>query len=182
MSSTPALRLVRSRAPDSMDHLVEKQERILSRKQLRDLGYSFHDVERELRAGRWTAHGPTVVALHNGPLTPAQNRWRALLNAGSDAALCARTALEVDGLRGWEDPAVHVLFSKERGHRPCRASSPMSRGAMTPSSIDILSRYLGAPGPSDPLSTRPRGQGVHVPPVGSSPRSYSNASSHRIDW
>ena len=49
-------------------------------------------------------------------MTPTQNRWRRLLNAGSEAALCARTALEVDGLRGWEDPAVHVLFSK--GERP----------------------------------------------------------------
>ncbi len=112
--SASALRLARDCAPDH--HLIGKQEGILRREQLRDLGYSFHDVERELRAGRWKAHGPTVVALHNGPLTPAQNRWRALLNAGSDAALCARTALEVDGLRGWEDPAVHVIFSK--GARP----------------------------------------------------------------
>ncbi len=128
--SVSALRLVRGCAPDH--HLIETQDRILRREQLRDLGYSFHDVERELRAGRWKAHGPTVVALHNGPLTPTQNRWRALLNAGSEAALCARTALEVDGLRGWEDPAVHVLFSKESGRQPWRALWPMSHGATTP--------------------------------------------------
>jgi hypothetical protein len=104
------------RAQASLATLADAQNDVVRRDQLGLLDVIPHEVENHVRRGRWATHGPNVVILHNGPLTDVQRRWAALLNAGLDAALCARTALEVDGLRGWEDSAVHVLVAK--GARP----------------------------------------------------------------
>ena len=59
------------------------------------------------------------MVLHNGPLTLLQEWWVAVLNAGPGAVLCARTALEADGLTGWSWPAVEVLVI--RGTQVSRA-------------------------------------------------------------
>jgi hypothetical protein len=65
---------------------------------------------------RWRTLGPLVVALHRGPLPTVARRWAVVLNAGSDAALAAWTALHEWGLQGWEREAVHVVV--RRGVRP----------------------------------------------------------------
>lgn len=54
------------------------------------------------------------MILHNGPLTPQQRRWAAVLAAGPGSSLAGVTALEVAGLRGWEDAAVHVPAPRGR--------------------------------------------------------------------
>ncbi len=64
--------------------------------------------------------GATVMILHNGPLTPEQQRWAAVLAAGPNSALAGVTALEMAGLKGWEDAAVHLLTP--RGRTPPRIS------------------------------------------------------------
>lgn len=53
-----------------------------------------------------------VVAMHNGPLDPDQRLWAAVLNAGPDAALAARTAATVHGLVGWEPECIEVLVPR----------------------------------------------------------------------
>ncbi len=63
-------------------------------------------------AGRWRGHGPNAVVLHNGPLTRRQFCWVALINAGDGSALCAATALEMDGLQGWARTPVEVIVVK----------------------------------------------------------------------
>ncbi len=100
--------------------LAARQAGVADRRQLAALGVDRVAVRTQLRSGRWTALGAKVVVLHNGPLTRRQREWAAVLAAGRGAALGGRTALALDGLRGWEDDAVHVLAP--RGHTPPRAA------------------------------------------------------------
>jgi len=98
--------------------LAARQDSVVRRRQLRDAGVS-RGVERaHVQAGRWRPFADTVVILHNGPLTPEQQRWAAVLTAGSRSALAERTALEVAGLRGWEDDGVHILTPRGRTAPP----------------------------------------------------------------
>ncbi|HZG95421.1 MAG TPA: hypothetical protein VEZ46_11985 [Mycobacteriales bacterium] len=45
---------------------------------------------------------------HNGPLTTEQERWAAVLHAGSRAALSHHTSATLDGLQRYADELVHV--------------------------------------------------------------------------
>lgn len=73
-------------------------------------------IAAQLNAGRWTARGPLILVMHNGPLTMRQQVWAAVLNAGPRAALCGRTAAALHGLEGWDDGRIHVVVP--RGERP----------------------------------------------------------------
>jgi hypothetical protein len=88
--------------------LAEQQDDVVTRAQLRELGYDRHAVRAQIAARRWQAFGPRVVVLHNGPLTPRQQRWRAVLSQHL-AALCGLTAAAEYGLTGFSDEAVHVV-------------------------------------------------------------------------
>src|SRR4051794_33386858 len=72
-------------------------------------------IRAQLDGRRWQEVSPTVLVLHNGPLSLEQRRWAALLGAGPDAALAGRTALALAGMQRWDDGAVHVLVPL--GHR-----------------------------------------------------------------
>ena len=87
---------------------------VLSRRQLRALGATWAYEVAQLDAGRWRAYGPNAVVLHNGPLTRLQSCWVALVNAGEGAALCAATALELDGLEGWLRTPLELVVVKGR--------------------------------------------------------------------
>src|SRR4051812_50114290 len=50
--------------------------------------------------------------MHNGPLTRVQQRWAAYLSAGGLAAMCGRTAMEMWGVTGHDDGAIHVLVRR----------------------------------------------------------------------
>ncbi len=96
-----------SRAP-TLDQLAELQDCVVRRDQL-DGTVSEGRIRAQLAARRWRTLSSTVLALHNGPLTPSQQRWAAALSAGPDAGLAGRTALELAGLKNWKDESVHVL-------------------------------------------------------------------------
>jgi hypothetical protein len=96
------------------DALAQQQEQILHRRQLRALRVTRSRTVAQLRAGRWRAIGPLTIALHNGPLTTEQARWAALLTAGPRAAIGARTALQMAGLKNWEWPRIQVLVPPGR--------------------------------------------------------------------
>lgn len=102
--------------PCALDELVAAQAAVLRRDQLHAARVSSARLSAQLRAERWQECGPVVIVLHNGPLTPEQQRWAAVLDAGPGAALCGRTAATLDGLRDWDDDWVHVLV--RRGGRP----------------------------------------------------------------
>ena len=69
-------------------------------------------VRLEVRAGRWQAVGRQVVVLHNGPLTPEQTWWVALVTVGRRAALAGVTALQAGGALGLSDTLIHVITPK----------------------------------------------------------------------
>jgi hypothetical protein len=97
--------------------LAEAQQWVLGRAQLRLFGVDEGAIRAHQRARRWRVVGRAVV-LHRGPLTRPQRAWVAVAQAGDVGALAARSALEVDGLRGWECDDVHVVVP--RGRWVCR--------------------------------------------------------------
>jgi very-short-patch-repair endonuclease len=90
--------------------LVElAQEAVLSRAQLRTHGWDRQAIARQVAADRWSLHGDQTVALHTAPLSDAADRWRAIWEVGNDvAALDGVTALQVAGLKGYDDDRIHV--------------------------------------------------------------------------
>lgn len=90
---------------------------VLRRQQGPALGLSDDQVRGQLDARRWQRVTGTVLATHNGPLSADQVRLAVVLTAVSSekaAALCAWTALEVDGLTGWRRPRIHVVVPAGR--------------------------------------------------------------------
>lgn len=89
--------------------LAESQAGVVHRDQLLALGVSHDHARSQLRAQRWQAVGPRVVALMTGVLGPDQIRHAALLHAGDRAALDAITALVIRGFTGWSTEYVEIL-------------------------------------------------------------------------
>jgi hypothetical protein len=98
--------------PPEIGELATSQDGIVCRAQLRASGVSDKWELAQLAARRWTAFPPNAIALQNGPLSRRQTWWVAVLNAGPRSALSAFTALEADGLTGWERPGVEVLVPR----------------------------------------------------------------------
>ena len=103
----------RRHALDSADFraLAGRQELVVSRKQLADIGVSRKVISRREAAGRWIAVGPLVIVLRPGGLTRPQQLWAGVLHAGGDACLARLTGLEAAGLTGFGDDEVHVCRS-----------------------------------------------------------------------
>ena len=82
---------------------------VLSRAELRALGWDRDAVARQVRADRWSTHGQQTVALHTGRIGEEARRWRAVWEVGARvAALDGVTALEAAGMVGFSDDRVHV--------------------------------------------------------------------------
>lgn len=90
--------------------LAESQAGVVHRDQLARLGVSHDHTRSQLRAQRWQAVGPRVVALMTGVLGVDQMRQAALLHAGDRAALDALTALTLRGFTNWSASYVEVLI------------------------------------------------------------------------
>ncbi len=104
--------------PLNAQQLADDHDGVFSRKELRRSGVTLSQELAQVRAHRWTSYPPNAVVLHNGPLTRAQQLRVALANCGDRSALCARTALEVEGLQGWARDQVEVLVTKSTEVRP----------------------------------------------------------------
>ena len=101
--------------PDSASALAEiaqQQHDVATRGQLADAGLTDGQVDAQLDAQRWRALGPTVIALHNGPLDVAQRWSAAVLACEAPSALAARTAAQAAGLSGWETEAIHIVVPR----------------------------------------------------------------------
>lgn len=91
-----------------MDELLVVQHGVLSRAQATE----FIDplTLRHWLGHVWRAPHPRVVVTHNGPLTPAQRDWAALLAAPDGSALWGGSAARWDGFRDrLADDQVHVV-------------------------------------------------------------------------
>ncbi len=92
--------------------IAERQEGVLSRRQLELYGVGADHVRNQVAADRWQLVSPTVVCLTTGQLTSAQRRWAGVLHAGEPAVLAGLTALEDAGLDNWARAEVSVLIPK----------------------------------------------------------------------
>jgi hypothetical protein len=97
--------------------LAERQDRVLSRAQIADLGLSRHAVLRRVRTEIWQQLGEHVVVLHSGPLSRRQQQWAAVLHAGPGAALAGLSALEAEGLKGLARDRVDAVTRHGIGRR-----------------------------------------------------------------
>jgi hypothetical protein len=97
---------------EALTTIGQEQQAVVRRNQLLATGMTARTVDGMLIGGRWRAHGAIVIAMHNGPLTPDQELWAAVLNAGPLAALAARTAAAQHGLVGWTADCIEVLVPR----------------------------------------------------------------------
>ncbi|UYM05211.1 hypothetical protein [Solicola gregarius] len=79
--------------------------------------YSRSTVRRNIAGSRWSRPVRGVVVVHNGPLTPDQRDWVALLSCPRGSALAGQTALRWDGFDGFDEPQPHVVL-REGNRRP----------------------------------------------------------------
>jgi hypothetical protein len=105
-------RRIDSGAADALSRLGAEQDGVARRGQLGTAGISRYEVDSMIAGGRWRPTGAVVVVLHNGPLTRHQQLWSAVLNAGADAALAARTAVTEQGLVGWDAACIEILVPR----------------------------------------------------------------------
>jgi hypothetical protein len=95
-----------------LDDLLLRQSGVARRDQLSATSVSWDEVEAQLVGRRWQTIGPLVIVVHNGPLTPIQRQWAAVLHCGKTAALAARTASAAGGLDGWDSSEIEVLVPR----------------------------------------------------------------------
>jgi very-short-patch-repair endonuclease len=95
--------------------IASRQESVLSRTQLYELGYSRGQVRNQVRAGRWRRLGSHCLVLHTGPLTQGARYWAAVLEGGPRAVIDGESALLIAGLRHYA--AGQIRVSVPRGAR-----------------------------------------------------------------
>ena len=147
--------------------LALAQDRVVSRRQLRAVGWSDSQIDHEIKYGRWHAPACGVVALQNAPLTYDQRLWLGVLHAGDGAVLTHLTACRRAGLE-WkgDDETIHVLTPKgdlvdpiegfffHQTRRPTNAGSARCRpdlhgcrsttpGSLLPNATDTFAVPLG---------------------------------------
>ena len=71
-------------------------------------------VRHHLAAGHWQQPARSVLVTHNGPISPGERRWIAVVAGGADAMLAGVTAAQAGGLRGYDDGMIHVLVPAGR--------------------------------------------------------------------
>lgn len=90
---------------------------MLTRRELRGLGIDRNAIAREVAAQRWKIHGKVTVATHTGELSIGAQRWRAVWEVGSGAALDGVTSLQAAGLTSFDEERLHVSVP-HAGHTP----------------------------------------------------------------
>src|SRR5690348_14279831 len=94
---------------EAIEQVAERQALVLSRRQLRDAGWTRFQVDHEVEIGRWQSPAPGVVVLHTGGLEGDQPLWVGVLHAGEGAVLTHLTAARRDGLKWAGRPVIDVL-------------------------------------------------------------------------
>ena len=102
------------RLPASLRPLAEQQHEVVTRAQLAALHLGHEAVRSRTAQGIWRALGPRVVVLHTGTLSRQQKEWVGVLHSGPGSALARATAATAAGLRGFEEPDVHVAVEHGR--------------------------------------------------------------------
>lgn len=96
--------------------LLDRQCRVVSRRQLLQLGATDNDIQRMMRRRELARVFEGVYVDHTGPLHSGQRAWAAVLYA-APASLAGRDALHAHGVRGFEPTAgtpVHLVVPTNR--------------------------------------------------------------------
>ena len=105
-----------------MDELIQRlvatQAGMVARRQLTAHGMGWDAVQAQLDAQRWVARTPRVISTVTGTLTVEQQRWLAVLHAGSRSMLGGLTSAALQGLTGWGRDEVTVLVDDELSFEP----------------------------------------------------------------
>lgn len=98
---------------DALRELAAEQCDVVTRRQLRRIGFLHKHVAARVNRGVWREYGDHVVVLHTGPLSQEQRWWVAVLSSGPTVALASESALRAAGatLLGDEDQ-VHVIVPR----------------------------------------------------------------------
>lgn len=119
------------RLPDGLDGLLLQQSGVVRR----DQGLRFAPsgwLDRQVNAGRWQSPHRGIYVAHNGPLTPRQREWVALLGAGRRALLAGSSALAAHGLRGYPPARIHVLIPARRRDLDTPSGAVVHRTTLLP--------------------------------------------------
>lgn len=108
-------------AGESFAALTAVQEGVVAVRQLTALGLDRRAIRRRI-GSEWQSIGSHVVVLHTGPLARRQQWWAGVLHAGAGAALGGTSALEADGLSGFESDLVHVVAPHGTARRSLEVS------------------------------------------------------------
>ena len=84
-------------------------------------------VRWRLHRGRWQRPCRGVLVTHSGPISDAEKLCIAVLAAGRSAVLGGSTAAQLDGLTGFEDPAIHLVVPASRHVRTSVAGAIVHR-------------------------------------------------------
>lgn len=101
--------------PAELIRLAHRQQQVLTRAQLRQIGLSQVEIRAQIAARRWTNWGAHVVVLHNAEPSRRQLMWASTLDAGPPAALVSHTGLELSGFRDFARAAALVHLMVPRG-------------------------------------------------------------------
>lgn len=89
--------------------LADAQEGVVSRSLLCAAGINRRHIAFEVASERWAVHGDVTVAVHTRPLSRSEELWRAVWEVGDKvAALDGVTALQLAGMTGYQDDAIHL--------------------------------------------------------------------------
>lgn len=116
--------------------IADRQSGVVSRRQAYDAGVTRWQVRAETRALRWKVVGTQCLAVHTGPLPREAELWAAVLEAGPRAHLDGVAALEVAGLKNFEEPLIRV--SVPRGARVRRTAGVAIRQTRRYRSDDVV--------------------------------------------
>ncbi|MCW2779071.1 MAG: hypothetical protein JWN17_2796 [Frankiales bacterium] len=126
-----------STPPDVLGRLLSRQDQVVSRSQLVQLGLDPHHAGRRVASGRWCRLLPSVFLSAPGPPSPRQSARAALLHGGPPSALTGRTACRSWRLRDVADGGpVDLLLPHELqrsggpGLRVLRTRVPFDRSVV----------------------------------------------------
>ncbi|MFQ6170304.1 hypothetical protein ACK8HX_01745 [Oryzobacter sp. R7] len=129
-------------------------EGVLTRSRLAAFGYDHAAIRREVEADRWQVLGTHTVALHTGVVSGAALRWCAVWEVAETVALVdGASALEVAGLRGFEEQDVHVSVPRGaqcpdvegvRIHRVTRRPGEAAPGGLPRTRVEVAALRAAA--------------------------------------
>ncbi|MEO9152839.1 MAG: hypothetical protein ABI243_10605 [Lapillicoccus sp.] len=102
-----------SRLPNTaLADLADQRGRVLTLAQMASFGVSRSERRANLAGGRWRALPGHGIVTHLGPLDGESAWWRAVTVLGPQARLGGITALQADGLTGFDERTIHVWVPK----------------------------------------------------------------------